>query len=399
MQPDLNNPIQPSGGVPVPPQPQPLAPQPLAPQPLTPPAETPPLAPAVQPVPLAAPIPDPVVVPPVQVVPSAPPAPELPQLQTVAQPQPVAVPAPQASPQLPATPQSLAASVPLATPAVAAMPQPESAPQPVVLPTQPAVQSASPEQPLPAADSAPLAIPSASPTPASSSKGKVFKIVGAVVGAVVLVVVLIGAVVALTSGKPIAYKASDLTSVTTKNYTAKYAKQWTDLSTNNSVLKYLKTSLGSETSLVDQKIYGYKYDTKTGQNQTLLLIADTPIGVSDAELKQGLTDPSAKQQFEASFKGLTSALDSDKSCQSITGKNETTAYNTAKYLVEVKADIDCNYTKSSQVKYGTKSIHQVVFLGIKNGNTYIATLKASRDDWAKNGAFYNANILNSISPK
>ena len=370
MQPDPNNPNQPVSGPPVSPLPMPM-PQPLA---------TPAAAPQAQPVP----VPEP----------SVTAAPEL-----------------LPNPEVMVTPVETVVAPTTVTPAVVVAPavdQPAVFPQPsIVAPVEPTVTTPT-VQPVfdviapQVVSSEPVAMvnPVNMPVAASSqsSKGKVFKIVGGIVAALIILIVLAVVGIGLTAKQQIVYKLSDLTKATTKTYRVSYAKQWTDLSANKSVLNYLKTSLGSETSLVDQKIYGYKYDPKTDQGQTLLLVAVTPLGVSDDELKRGLADPTAKQQFESSFKDLTGSLDSDNLCQSVTGKHESNKYDTSKFLVEVKADVDCNYTQANQTKYGTKGIHQVIFLGIKNGNTYLATLVASQSDWAKNGTFYNDNVLSSLNP-
>ena len=412
MQPDPNNLDQTVSGVPAAPAPNPqsFVPAPVA-QPLVQPTLQPDVQPTVQPVadPLASnPIQQEVVAPPPVTS------------QDMAQaPEPVFAPGPVFAPEQVVTPGPI--PEPLLAPTVAtptvptatAVEQPVSFQAPsVAAPVEPAVVTPTVQlvasQPVfdviapqvissePAMAASPVQMPvSAS---GSSSKGKIFKIIGGVVGAIVLLAGIALVALGLTANKQIVYKSSDLTKVTTKTYSVSYAKQWTDLSANKSVLSYLKNSLGNDTSLVDQKIYGYKYNPKTDQGQTLLLVADTPLGVSDDELKRGLADPTAKQQFESSFKGLTGSLDGDNLCQSVTGKHETSKYDTAKYLVEVKADVDCNYTQANQTKYGTKGIHQVIFLGIKNGNTYLATLVASQSDWAKNSTFYNDNVLSSLSP-
>lgn len=351
----------------------------MQPEPINPnqPASGLPAAPVTQPTPAQVPLPQPVVEP------------------VISAPLPQAAPAP----ELLATPEIVQAPQPIATPTPVLAPEPVFI-APTVQPVAP--QSVSDVVAPQVVSSEPIGMVSPANTPApapkSSSKGKIFKIIGVLVGAVVLLGVVGVVAIGLTANKQIVYKASDLTKVTTKTYSVSYAKQWTDLSANKSVLNYLKTSLGSDTSLVDQKVYGYKYNPKTDQGQTLLLVADTPLGVNDGELKQGLADPTAKQQFEASFKDLTGSLDSDNLCQSVSGKHETSKYDTSKYLVEVKADVDCNYTKANQAKYGTKGIHQVIFLGIKNGNTYLATLVASQTDWAKNSTFYNDSVLSSLNP-
>jgi hypothetical protein len=233
----------------------------------------------------------------------------------------------------------------------------------------------------------------------TSKKVKIPKIIGIVVAAIALISVIAVAAIGVLANKQISYVKSDLISVSTKAYTVNRAKQWTDLSRDQNVLDHLKASIGSDTPLSDQKVYGYKYDPKTDQGQTLLLVADTPLGVTDDDLRRGLTDSAAKQQFELSFKPLTSSLDSNSFCASTSDKTETINYETSKFLVEVKANVDCNYSVSSQTKYGTKGIHQLILVGIKNGSKFLATIVASQDDWTANGKFYTENIINSVQPK
>jgi hypothetical protein len=280
-------------------------------------------------------------------------------------------------------------------------------PQQPIMPTMPQEQQIQQpfqlQQPLvaqPLMPAAPLATMTGSSASFNSSKkSRLPKIIGIAIAALVLIGVIAAAVIGIVGTKQITYSKSDLVSVSTKAYSVNRAKQWTDLSGDQKVLDRLKASVGSDTPLSDQKVFGYKYDPKTDQGQTLLLIADTPLGVSDDDLRRGLTDTAAKQQFELSFKALANSLDNNSLCASTSGKTETINYDTTRFLVEVKADADCNYSASSQTKYGTKGIHQSVLLGIKNGNTFLATMVASKDDWTANGKFYTENIINSVQPK
>lgn len=285
-------------------------------------------------------------------------------------------------------------------------PQPYPQPQPFTSAAQPGQQLPQPVLPQPPMagqpfmSAAPLATMSGNPSTGNSfKKSKIPKIIGGIAATAALIGIIATYAISGLGSKQIIYTKSDLTSASTKAYNVSYAKQWTDLSSDQKVLEHLKASIGSDTTLFDQKVYGYKYDPKTDQGQTLLLVADTPLGVTDADLQRGLTDSTAKQQFELSFKALTNSLDSNSLCASTNGKTETIKYDTAKFVVEVKANVDCNYSASSQKKFGTKGIHQSIFLGIKNGNTYLATLVASKDDWTANGKFYQDNIINSVQPK
>jgi hypothetical protein len=288
------------------------------------------------------------------------------------------------------------------------MVEPTSVPEPATTPPQVIGQT---ETMAPAASlpPAPEVTPIASPMPAPMTmapaslppkKGKRLKIIGGMVAAVVaLVVIGVVAIVALGGTQQIVYTSADVTTTSTQSYSINRAKEWTDASSNKTILNYLQSSLGAASSLTDQKIYTYKYDFKTNKGQTLVLVGDTALGVTDAQLQQGLKSTAAKQQFESGFKSLSNVLDSNSLCASVSGKNQSIKYETTKFLVEVRSDVDCNYSASNTSKFGSKGIHQALFLGIKNGKTYLVSLVATQTDWAKNSTFYQDKIFGSLQPK
>lgn len=306
-----------------------------------------------------------------------------------------------AAPELPvaAAPEAAVAPAPL----VAAEPIPPSIPEvspPVV--EQPAAVVIQPQTISPTPEAAPVAsqVPTIITDSGTKTKGKRLKIIGAVVAGFMVLAIMAVAGIALLGSKPqIVYTSSDLTVLNTQTYSINRAKQWTDASTNKNLLKYLQSSLGADSSLSDQKIYTYKYNFKTNTGQTLMLVGDTPLGVTDAQLQLGLKSAAAKQQFETGFKSLANTLDTNTLCASVSGKSQSIKYETSKFLVEVRSDADCNYTAANAAKYGSKGIHQSLLLGIKNGTTYLVSFAAVQSDWAKNSSFYQDKIIGSIQPK
>jgi hypothetical protein len=320
-------------------------------------------------------------------------APSIPELM----PEPIPEPAPTPMPELEPVPASVPGPLVIQAETIT---QPEVAPQPesaaAILPAASA--------PL-APEVAPMVNPIQAPTPTPSAdsapkEGKRLKIiVGVVAAVVVLVIIGLVAIVSLGGKQQIVYTSSDVSTVSAPTYTINRAKEWTDVSSNKAILNYLQSSLGATSSLTDQKIYTYKYDFKTNKAQTLMLVGDTALGVTDVQLREGLKIPAAKQQFEAGFKSLANVLDSNSLCASVSGKNQSIKYETPKFLVVVRSDVDCNYSAANTSKYGSKGIHQSLFLGIKNGTTYLVSVVASQADWAKNSTFYQDKIFGSVQPK
>lgn len=331
-------------------------------------------------------------------------------------PTPTPLSAPQQAPQI-IEPQAIAslepatAIEPPVTPPLSPLEQSAAAPSPAIVPSdevmQPEIAASTSRD-----NSAPLApevVPNVNmiqaqninvSSSAAPKKGKRLKIIGGIVAAVVVLVVIgVVAIVALGGEQQIAYTSADITTVSAPSYSINRAKQWTDASINKTILNYLQSSLGAASSLTDQKIYTYKYDFKTNKGQTLMLVGDRALGVTDAQLQQGLKSSAAKQQFESGFKSLSNVLDSNSLCASVSGKNQSIKYDTSKFLVEVRSDVDCNYSAVNTSKFGTKGIHQSLFLGIKNGKTYLVSLVATQTDWIKNSSFYQDKIFNSVQPK
>jgi hypothetical protein len=372
-------------------------------QPLTPPP-TPPTAPLqapqiIQPQAVVSPEPAPMPAPSVAVPPQAesPGTSELPSVAPTPTEQSTAVIAePMVAPPTPGT-----------TPTPAPVPTPANTvvqPNPATPPEMAAVVMSAASAPLTPAVT-PMVNPIQSPAPSISAvnppkKGKRLKIIGGIVAAVVILVVIgVVAIVSLGGEQQIIYSSADVSTVSTQSYSINRAKEWTDASSNKSILNYLKSSLGATSSLTDQKIYTYKYDFKTNKGQTLMLVGDTELGVTDAQLQQGLKSTAAKQQFESGFKNLANVLDTNSLCAAVSGKNQSIKYETSKFLVEVRSDVDCNYSAANASKFGAKGIHQSLFLGIKNGKTYLVSLIAAQSDWTKNGAFYQDKIFGSVQPK
>lgn len=232
--------------------------------------------------------------------------------------------------------------------------------------------------------------------PPSGGKSKT-KLIAAVA---VVAVLIVGVALAVTlvggkGGSP-KYKDSDLTTVSTNAYSVSIPKQWTDSSSDQSLLKKYQISADSFQNI---KMYTYGYNQKTGSIQSVYIVADQVTDVTDEQMRTVLQDPQRRALFESTYSAIMDSVGKSAECASSENKTTTYKYDTNGYVVLVDAELDCILTPAVAKIAGDPSAHYVMKIGIANSKTYIVLLASVKSDWQKNSDFYKQKVMNGFKPQ
>ncbi|MGH7240625.1 MAG: hypothetical protein ACREHG_11310 [Candidatus Saccharimonadales bacterium] len=231
-------------------------------------------------------------------------------------------------------------------------------------------------------------------TGAAASSGTTKLLLRIVLALVVIIILVVGGFFlykALTGG-PITYSTSDLVTAKASSYSISYPKQWQDASSNT---KLLNKIAGSSSGLTDIKFYVYKVNSSGNWAQSLLLAGDAPDGVSDSELNQSLQDPAAKQSTMQALQQGGSSLGSSIGCSKTSNNKSNVSFNTAQYIVQLNASLDC----TPQVSSAKGMLYHVeTTIGMKNSKVYGIVLITTSSDWQHNSNFYTNGVLGNFKP-
>lgn len=263
-----------------------------------------------------------------------------------------------------------------------------------------------PVNPAPVPPGPEVSSPNPMPTPPFAEppkkKRSVVKIILTVLGVIVGLVVIGGVGFyfwAISVNKPIKYSASDLQTEKTASFTLARPKQWTDFSNNATVTALITKDLGdSGKDIRDHRAYGYKYHPEKDSGLDFFYAASFSVdaaGLTEAQFRQALTDPSVKKDVEKGFDGITGSLENKDQCASTQLGKPVFAYPTQGYVYTVSVALDCTYKPELQ-SLSVKGYHLEMVLRAKTDVAFMGILGSADNDWRLNADFYKANLLNSF---